>query len=76
MCDVAAHSHGGLILHVTEALQEFLKMEQTLKLFPEYIKLTDEEKARLEGFCSNHLNKAVKEVIESHKNDTDFDSGS
>ena len=82
--EVATYAHSGLILFMTDALQEYLHMEKTLKELPEYMRLTEEEKARFDGmfkaikgvrkeFCRNYLKKVVEEVIEAHKNDTDSD---
>ena len=68
-----------------DSLQDYLKMEQTLKALPEgYMRLIEEEKARFEEmfkaikgvnnkFSKNCLKKAVEEVFEAHKNDTDSD---
>ena len=44
LADVSSHGHGGLILYMTDALQEYLLMENTLKLLPEFMRLTEEEK--------------------------------
>ena len=72
---------------MTDALQYYLKMEQTLKELPDYIRLSEQEKARFDGmfkaikgvrkeFVNNYLKKVVDEVIEAHKEDTDSESDS
>ena len=79
--EVADFGHGGLILFMIDSLQDYLKIEGTLKKLPEYRRLMDDEKACFEGlfesmqgvrkeFVNNYLNK----VVEEHKQDTDFDS--
>jgi hypothetical protein len=79
--EVAAHAHGGLILFMTDALQDYLQMEATLKKLPEHMRLSEEEKYRFDGikgvrkeFIKNYLKAAVDEVIEAHRDDTDTES--
>ena len=85
--EASTHGHGGLVLFLTDALQDYLKMENTLKQLPEYMRLSEEEKARFDGmfkaikgvrkeFTNNYLKKVVDEVIEAHKKDTDSESDS
>ena len=47
--EVADFGHGGLILFMIYSLQDYLKMEGTLKKLPEYMKLNVVEKSRFEG---------------------------
>ena len=42
----SAHAHGGMILYITDALQEYLQMEKTLKKLPEFMRMKDLEKVK------------------------------
>ena len=60
-------------------------MEKTLKELPEYMRLTEDEKAKFEGmfkafkglkkeFVTTCLKKVVDEVIKGHESDTDSEN--
>ena len=79
---VAEHAHAGLILYMTDALQDYLCMEQSLKKLTDFMRLTDPEKSRFDAifrgiravrkdFVVTQLKEVVDEVIKAHENDTD-----
>ena len=79
---MSEYGHAGMILFMTDALQDYLSMEGTLKQLPDFMRLTDQEKARFDGmfkavkgvrkdFANRYLKEVVNEVIAAHKDDTD-----
>ena len=73
-----------MILHKADALQDYLSMENTLKQLPDFMRLTEEEKARFDGmfkairgvrkdFVNRYSKEVVTEVANAHKDDTDSD---
>ena len=80
--EVGTHGHGGLMLFMTDALQEYLQMKKLLKQLPKHMRLTEQEKAWFEGMLKAikgvkqefSKQKVVEEVIEAHKDDTDSKS--
>ena len=71
-----------LMLYMTDALQDYLCMEQSLKKLPDFMRLTDMEKSRFDAifrgkravrkdFVVTQLKEVVDEVIKAHENDTD-----
>ena len=84
LTEVSSHAHGGTILFMTEALQEYLHMEKNLKELPEHMRMTAEEKLKFESvflayksmkkeFSRNYLKRIVSEVVKAHENDTESD---
>ena len=74
----AAHAHSGIIHYLTANLQEYLKMEQTLKTLPEFSRLTEEDneifkvhfkvfKLNKKAFVCKYTTRLVKEVIAAHE---------
>ena len=74
-----------MILFMTDMLQDYLSMEGTLKKLPEFMRLTDEEKAKFDGmfkatrgvrkdFVNRYLKEVVAEVSIAHKEDTDSEN--
>ena len=81
---MATFGHSGVVLFMTDALEEYLCMEKNLKELPEYSRMTVEEKVKFDTvfkafkavkkeFSRNYLKRAVADVTKAHQDDTDSD---
>ena len=84
LVNAVVDGHSGLIEYLSEGLQEYLFLEKSLTTLPEYNRLTEEEKERLEShffYFKKIRNLVVREmtpeivqtVINAHADDTDSD---
>ena len=83
--EVSDYDHAEMVLYMTDALQDYLRMETSLKKLPDFDCLSDFEKARFDGmfkairnvrkvFFPRYFQEVVDELITPHKDDTDSEN--
>ena len=82
--EVSTYAHGGMIRFMMDALQEYLQMDTHLKQLPDDMRMTDEEKVKLDGvfkafkdvkkeFSRNYAKNTMNEVVKAREDSTDSD---